>query len=429
MELKHLTPELIKNGPIPMDNLLKDSVYYPASRLDGRPIEFCNTIWRQLGVNSFVYADFDVSERELMDDVLGPRSLCGYRVLGHRRLRPEEYIPAGWKLEMVGGKYWDTFLGSKDAPQHYAHWVVFERKETKNITHGPDRLSLLFVCGEGLATFQQLYCSRGIAPKMACAIQCWGFAGNWTDFTAPGAPFYKTLMKYRHCIPEWLCIGDSYEIHGVLRLRGLDYAGVRLVGYRSRKLLAERFGEDGIIHVSAELYKDVAVVARGGRRYAAVSVSYHSALAIYDITRCRFDVNTLVDWLTLTEKDRYAGPVCQLNNWVGIVGEVKVPRECTYPVRVARMGEPILDEKLNWRGSYPVEWKSKALAVVRSISHLFREEGVTMYTQAMQRSLFWAEDTLMNCEGSTFAADLQECRWCISRLEKYKLVGGAFPRF
>lgn len=427
MELKHLTPELIENGPIPMDDLLKDSVYYPASRLDGRPVEFCNTIWRSLGINSFVYADFDVSEKELMGDVLGPRSLCGYRVLAHRRLRPEEYIPEGWKLEMVDGKYWDTFLGRKDGPQHYAHWVVFERKETKNVTHGPDRLSLLFVCGEGLATFQQLYCSHGIAPKMACAIQCWGFAGNWTDFTAPGAPFHKTLMKYRHCIPEWLCIGDSREIHGVLRLCGLDYAGVRLVGYRSRKTLAELFGEENLIRVNSEVYKTVYVASRGDRRFAAVSVSCHTAFAIFDITRSRFDVNTLVDWLTLTEKDRYAGPVGRLNNWAGIVGEVHGPRRAAAIAAV--MGEPILDEKLNWRGSYPVEWKSKALAVVRSISHLFREEGVTMYTQAMRRSLFWAEDTLMCREDPDLAADLQECRWCISMLEKFKLVGVAFPWF
>ena len=40
MRLNELTPDLIKNGPVPMDDLLKDSVYYPASRTDGRPIAF-----------------------------------------------------------------------------------------------------------------------------------------------------------------------------------------------------------------------------------------------------------------------------------------------------------------------------------------------------------------------------------------------------
>ena len=62
-----------------------------------------------------------------------------------------------------------------------AHWVVFERNADRGEEHGPERFSLLFVCGEGLATFPQLYCSRGRAPKMLCFIQCWGFAGNWTN--------------------------------------------------------------------------------------------------------------------------------------------------------------------------------------------------------------------------------------------------------
>ena len=418
---------MIENGPIPMDELLKDSVYYPASRTDGRPIQFCNTIWRQLGVNSFVYADFDVSEAELMRDVCGSpfggRGMCGYRVLAHRCLRPEEYIPAGWKLEMVDGRYWDTFLGGK-GPEHYAHWVVFERKETKGIMHGPDRLSFLFVCGEGLATFQQLYCSRGIAPKMACAIQCWGFAGNWGDFTASGAPFHKTLMKYRNCLPEWLCVGDSREIHGVLRLRGLEYAGVRLVGYESGKALAERVGADNIIRVSAELYKDVAVFVHGDCRFAAVSISHHTAYAVYDITQCRFDVNTLVDWLTLNEKGRYQGPASHLNRWAGLAGEVHVPG--TAAAIAARIGEPVLDEKLNWRDLDKYETTAKALAVVGSISKLFRKEGVDVYTQAMQRALFWAEETLMRCKEPEFAADLEECHWCLAQLEKRKRLDGFF---
>ena len=417
MELSHLTPELIERGAVPMDELLKNSVYYPASRTDGRPIEYCNTIWRSLGVNSFVYCDFDVSESELMRDVsaspFGGRGMSGYRVLAHRRLRPQEYIPAGWKLEMAGERYWDSFLGTQDGPKHYAHWVVFERKDTKGILHGPDRLSFLFVCGEGLATFQQLYCSRGIAPRMLCFIQCWGFAGNWTDFTAVGAPFHRTLLKYRACIPEWLCIGDCTGIHGVLRLRGLDYAGVRLLGYESGKALAERFGEDNLLRVSAEQYKDVTVFAHGGRRYAAVSVSYHTAYAVYDITHCRFDVNMLVDYLTLGEEDRFCGLARRLNRWAGIVGEVRAPR--TAAVLAAAMGEPVLDEKLDWRDLARYESTSKALAVVRSVSRLFREEGVTLYTESMRRSLRWAEDVLSR--GDEHAAALADCRWCLERMK------------
>lgn len=422
MELTQLTREQIESSPIPMDELLKDSVYYPASRTDGRPIQYSNTIWRQLGVNSFVYCDFDVSERELMSDMQG---MCGYRVFAHRRLRPEEYIPTDWKLEMAGDRYWDSFLGTKNGPKHYAHWIVFERKETKDVMHGPARFSFLFVCGEGLATFQQLYCSRRIAPRMLCFIQCWGFAGNWTNFTGCGAPFHRTLMKYRDCIPEWLCVGDCKVIHGVLRLRGFDYAGVRLLGYRSRKSLERRFGEDNLISVSSDLYKNVVVFARGGRRFAGISISYHTAYAVYDITHSRFSVDVLVDYLTFSEKGRYLSPEQRLNHWVGIVGEVFVPG--TAAAIAANMGEPVLDERLDWRDLDKYEGTAKARAVVRSISRLFREEGVTLFTNEMYRGLLWAEVTMMRRNTPEWEADLQECRWCLQRTKKCRCLGLFFP--
>ena len=117
MRLNNLTPDRIARGPVPMDDLLKDSLYYPASRTDGRPIRLCNTLWRSLGINSFVYCDFDVSEVEFIRDT---RTVLGYHVLGHRSLRREEYIPADWHLEMVSPEarpepmasphYWDSFL-------------------------------------------------------------------------------------------------------------------------------------------------------------------------------------------------------------------------------------------------------------------------------------------------------------------------------
>ena len=103
MYLDELTVEQIERGPIPLDELLKDSVFYPASRTDGRPIELCNTAWRDLGVNSFVYCVFDESIDEFFAD---SRTMSGYHPIAHRHLDPSEYIPQDWALEMApeGGK-------------------------------------------------------------------------------------------------------------------------------------------------------------------------------------------------------------------------------------------------------------------------------------------------------------------------------------
>ena len=301
--INELTPDQIKFGPVPLDDLLRNSLYYPASRTDGRPIKLCNTAWRQLGIDSFVYCDFDLSVREFLADT---RTMRGYHVVAHRRLDSSEYIPEGWQLEMVPEenangrrRYWDSFLG-QGGPKHEACWVVFERNADKSPAHGPKRLSVLYVCGEGLATFQQLYCSRGIAPKMLCFIQCWGFAGNWTDFSACGAPFHRTLLKYRECTPEWLCFGDCCGIHGVIKLRNLDYAQVQCLGYRTYKGL-ERLAGEGLVEVDGGPGRRVLEYSKAGHRFLAVSISHHMEYAVYDVTRCPLDLSVLLDGIILTE--------------------------------------------------------------------------------------------------------------------------------
>ncbi len=306
MKLNDLTPELIASGPVPMGDLLKDSLYYPASRTDGRPIRLCNTLWRSLGINSFVYCDFDVSETEFLRDT---RTVLGYHVLGHRHLSREEYIPSDWRLEMVSSEarpdpmarhqYWDSFLGITDGPAHFAHWVVFERNAGRNEEHGPERFSLLFVCGEGLATFQQLYCSRGLAPKMLCFIQCWGFAGNWTNFTGVGEPFHQTLLKYRECVPEWLCLGDAWHIDGAQRLRGLDDVGVTCCGYHSVDYLRTRFAEPD--QVFGEHDRTAWTFPLADRRYVAVSICHQLTPVLYDISGFQGNLEAFLDYIVIRD--------------------------------------------------------------------------------------------------------------------------------
>lgn len=305
MNLDKLTVEQIERGPIPLDELLKDSVFYPASRTDGRPIELCNTAWRNLGVNSFVYCDFDESVDEFLAD---SRTMCGYHPIAHRHLDPSEYIPLNWALEMApeGGKrggYFDSFLGGK-GPEKYACWVVFERSIHKGEDHGPKRLSVLYVCGEGLATFQQLYCRRGIRPKMLCFIQCWGFAGNWTDFTACWGPFHYTLNKYRLSIPEWLCIGDCCGIHGVLRLTNLSEANIKLTSYHTAQFIRSHWGDD-ITTLSNSLYDSALLIRRNSRVFLAANVSYHMGYVVYDITDSTMSIEELRQWLRLDAPEKH----------------------------------------------------------------------------------------------------------------------------
>lgn len=384
MRLNELTPAMIRECPVPMDDLLKDSLYYPASRTDGRPVRLCNTSWRRLGVSSFVYCDFDLSVEDFLVDT---RTMHGYHLLGYHLLAPSEYIPDGWSLEMCpppgnarSGGYWDTFLGG-GGPEHGACWAVMERDADMSPVHGPERLSVLYVCGEGLATFQQLYCARGIAPKMLCFIQCWGFAGNWTDFSAVGAPFHRTLRKYCESVPEWLCFGDCCGIHGAVRLRNLGYAGIRCLGYRTRKDV-ERTAGEGLVQVTDELERKVLAYEKAGRSFLAVSVSHQMEFAVYDVTHGLFDREVLLEWLVL-EDPGHRGHADYLNGWAGILG--LDPEDGVVPV---------LDEKLEWRRLDRFLTIARAMAVVKSVKEIYSGNGLKAYTPLIKDAMTWARVVL-----------------------------------
>ena len=63
-----------------------------------------------------------------------------------------------------------------------SHWAIFQRKPQTNHGHGPERFSLLFISGEGVATYQAIYFSNKCRPMGIVLRGYSGFAGNWTKF-------------------------------------------------------------------------------------------------------------------------------------------------------------------------------------------------------------------------------------------------------
>lgn len=381
MNLLELTPERIQRGPVPLDDLLPDSVYYPASRSDGTPVKLCNGAWRSLGVDSYVYCDYGFSVEGFLADA---GTMYGYHLLAHRLLDPSEYIPKGWQPEFIpektrfgGGGYWDNF-GPEELP-HGACWAVFERDPGFGPVHGPERFSLLYVCGEGLATFQQLYCSRGISPKMVCFIQCWGFAGNWTDFSRCGSPFHQTLMKHRECTPEWLLFGAWGGMDGAVRLRNLGDIGVRCIGYMTERIIEARFG----VRPARMPYGQngrILDFSSGSHKYLGVSISHHMAYAVYDVTESPHDFLTIAGRLVLGDPGRKMGAERKLECWAGLKG--------------FGPDGPVLDATIDWRRLDRHPDIAKAIAVARSIVEIYGRNGATQYSPLIERSWLWARDVL-----------------------------------
>lgn len=65
----------------------------------------------------------------------------------------------------------------------FAQWTIFERCEGFGDEHGPKRFSFFFIRGEGAATYQALYVSNNVLPKILAIIRPGrGYGGNFSEF-------------------------------------------------------------------------------------------------------------------------------------------------------------------------------------------------------------------------------------------------------
>ncbi len=74
----------------PLGDILRDSLYYPASRFDGDPVAHLTG-----NIMSFIYVDYGHGREEL-DAELANRGFRGYEVIARRDVTERELTPGGW---------------------------------------------------------------------------------------------------------------------------------------------------------------------------------------------------------------------------------------------------------------------------------------------------------------------------------------------
>lgn len=165
----------------PICELLQGSAYYPASGHDGSVIRQ----WT-LGTDSFVYVDTTIDEPHLNQSLFG---IAGYHILDQpRSLRKEDLCPNGWMPsppDEVDRQEYQERMKERGASQQtvFAQWTLLERDRSRPASHGPKHFSLLFIRGEGAATYRALYESNNVLPKYIAVIRPGvGFGGNYDDF-------------------------------------------------------------------------------------------------------------------------------------------------------------------------------------------------------------------------------------------------------
>lgn len=185
------------DDPLPIADILRGSVFYPASEIDGGPVKYLAGF-----SHSFVYADCNVSLDALTRQL---DTFKGYRLYCSRQVMKEELCFRPFQPILPEPR--DGNPRRQRIPPGFlphAVWAIYDRLPEFDEAHGPERFSLLFVGGEGVATFQALYFSNQCAPSVITLIKCDSFTGNWTQFFDPKKIFARSVMQNPHGIPEYI---------------------------------------------------------------------------------------------------------------------------------------------------------------------------------------------------------------------------------
>ncbi|MCC5871820.1 MAG: hypothetical protein JJU22_05440 [Gammaproteobacteria bacterium] len=162
-------------------------VYYPGSGFDGHPVA---TFGSTYSAHCFLYVDYGIPKSDLLEQLdSAERRFRGYHSLLRRELQESDLAPSGWQPHITPADFhahrnvMDP-RGWGGVPP-YAFLEILERDEGLTDVHGPERLAIIFLYADGIATYDALFCQRDSGPPpYALLLQDYGFGGNYSRFGA-----------------------------------------------------------------------------------------------------------------------------------------------------------------------------------------------------------------------------------------------------
>lgn len=236
--LDDITQEQIEKCKFPIKEVLQNSFYYPSCGFDGGIVKDCNTLGRDFGINSFIYCDYATGEKAFRKE---QNTFLGYHILGSRSVTHLELIPNGWQPQFPPKFNLEEYQRYRDTWKPFINWVVYERDDNRDDNHGQKRFSLLYLGGEGIATYQALYWSNRTSPKAFAIIQSGeGFGFNWTDFRKKDGELAWVVNNNPFGHPEIIYYGGA----------GSDYADSLWDVYLKDRIIKLYYKNEGEVVVA-----------------------------------------------------------------------------------------------------------------------------------------------------------------------------------
>lgn len=204
MNLDNLTKETIQTIKFPIEEILENSAFYPGCAFDGDLVRCCNIKMPELNINSFIYVDYGVDKKTFEEN---KNSFNGYHIVGSRYINHYELTPNGLILTPSPNIDEEEYKRKIhiNLKEVFINWTVYERNDDKEENFGVKRFCILYLRGEGVATFQALYWSNKKFPKVFALINAKpGYGGNFEDPRNRDSELANIIMNNPHGQPEYV---------------------------------------------------------------------------------------------------------------------------------------------------------------------------------------------------------------------------------
>lgn len=187
------------------------TVYYPGWGNDGDPVRVCA---KSHAAHAFIYVDYGVPMGDIHNRVhkIADDGFLGYSVEREDELAEPVLRPGGWTPHVRPFELpedYDDWIG---ANEQFRLYVVLGREDDRDESHGPKRLAVLFIGGDGHATYDALYCQNDNTPApFLVVVQDHGMGGNYSRFERGG--LLEGIAAECNVYPKWLLVG-SVDVNG-----------------------------------------------------------------------------------------------------------------------------------------------------------------------------------------------------------------------
>lgn len=206
LQFKEPMPEWLRQfnsgDDVSRDDFFSDrTVFYPGSSVDGQAVKLFGS---SHSCHCFVYADYGTKKDYILEILENPdEKFKGYHQLARVQLTLEKFMPEGWvqhvsEIDIRDSKSFANVPG-------YGFIEILERDSDMNNEHGAERLAILFLGADGIATYDALYCQKhSPKPPYGILLQDHGFGGNYDRFGNGG--LMHRIARRTQTFPEWLVV-------------------------------------------------------------------------------------------------------------------------------------------------------------------------------------------------------------------------------